>query len=103
MPEEDRTLGILTHVLGIFTGLLGPLLVYLIADDEFTKENARNALNWQISLTIYSIISIVLMIVLIGFLLIPVLILLNLVFCIMAAVKASDGEIWEYPITIDLA
>jgi len=102
MAEQDKTLGILSHVLAIFTWVVGPLIVYVVADDEFTKDNARNALNWQISLTIYSIVSGILTIVLIGIVMLAVLGLLNIVFCVMAAVKASDGETWEYPITINL-
>jgi len=100
--KQDKTLGILSHVLAIFTWVIGPLIVYVVADDEFTKDNARNALNWQISLTIYSIVSGILTIVLIGIVMLAVLGLLNIVFCVMAAVKASDGETWEYPITINL-
>jgi uncharacterized Tic20 family protein len=65
------------------------------------KAHSKKALNWQISLAIYLIISGILMFVLIGFLFIAVLSVMNLVFCILAAVKASEGEIWDYPVTIN--
>lgn len=58
------------------------------------------ALNWQISLIIYAIISGILMLVFIGILLMIVIGILNIVFCIMAAVKASKGELYNYPMTI---
>ena len=41
------------------------------------------------------------MLVGIGFLLIPLILLLNLVFCVLAAIEASNGETWSYPITYD--
>ncbi len=34
MVKEDKTLGILTHVLGIFTGFIGALIIYLVAEDK---------------------------------------------------------------------
>ncbi|MFB6180437.1 MAG: DUF4870 domain-containing protein [Candidatus Nanohalobium sp.] len=93
----------LTHILGLFTGFLGPLVIYVTQDEEgFAKENARKALNWQISFTIYVIISMILSVVIIGMLILPVLGLLDLIFCVMAAIKASDGEAWDYPLTISL-
>lgn len=96
---DDTGIAALAHILGLLTWVVGPLVIYLSTDDEFAKENAANALNWQIMFTIYFTISAVLVIVLIGFLLMPLLGLLDLIFCILAAVKATDGEAWEYPLT----
>ncbi len=49
---EERTLsGIFVHVLGLGTGVMLPALVYLVAENEFTRENARNAFNWQVIVT----------------------------------------------------
>lgn len=98
----DTTMAAITHLLALFTWLIGPLVVLFVTDDEFVKENARNAINWQISLTIYSIVSSLLILLGIGLLLIAVLGLLDLIFIVVATVKASDGEAWSYPITIDL-
>ncbi|GAB7008916.1 hypothetical protein JCM31271_08590 [Halorubrum trueperi] len=92
----------ITHILALFTWLIGPLVVLLVTDDEFVKENARNAINWQIWLTIYSIVAGILILVGIGILLLPILGLIDLVFIVIAAVKAADGETWSYPLTIDL-
>lgn len=100
MTQNDKTLGILSHVLAIFTWILGPLIIYLATQDKFAKDNAREALNWQISITIYYIISFVLIIILVGILLMVALGVINLVFCILAAVKASDNQVWNYPLTI---
>ncbi|MFC6890594.1 DUF4870 domain-containing protein [Halorubrum trueperi] len=98
----NTSMAAITHILALFTWLIGPLVVLLVTDDEFVKENARNAINWQIWLTIYSIVAGILILVGIGILLLPILGLIDLVFIVIAAVKAADGETWSYPLTIDL-
>lgn len=99
--QNDTTLPVLTHILGLFTGFLGPLVVFFIsADDDNAKAHAKAALNWQISLVIYSIVSIILIFIVVGFVLLIVLSVLNLVFSIMAAIRASKNELYNYPMTI---
>lgn len=93
-------MAVLTHVLAYFTWIIGPLVVLIASKDSFAQNNARTALNWQISLTIYTVISFVLMLVLVGFVLIFVLALLDIVFTVLAAVRAADGEAWPYPMAI---
>lgn len=99
--KKDNTLKILTHVLGLLTGFIAPLIIYLATKQKDVKEHARKALNWQISYIIYSIISFILIIILIGFLLIGALIIANITFCIIAAIKASENKIYNYPLTIN--
>lgn len=99
--NQDTGLAIVAHIAGFVTSILGPLLIYLLADDEFAKRNAANALNWQLMVVIYGIIAGVLSLLVIGFALIPLILLLNLVFCVVAAIKASNGETWSYPLTYD--
>jgi len=94
--DDNTTLAAITHILALFTWLIGPLVVFLVTDDEFVKANARAAINWQIWFTIYSIVAGVLIIVGIGILLPPLLGLLNMVFIVIAAVKAAEGEVWSY-------
>lgn len=101
-PNGNTSMAAITHILALFTWLIGPLVVLLVTDDEFVKANARKAINWQIWLTVYSIIAGILLLVGLGFLLLPLLGLLDLVFVVIAAVKAADGEVWSYPLTIDL-
>ncbi|EMA57278.1 DUF4870 domain-containing protein [Halorubrum lipolyticum] len=100
--DGNTSMAAITHILALFTWLIGPLVVLLVTDDEFVKSNARKAINWQIWLTIYSIIAGILILVGIGILLLPLLGLIDLVFVVIAAVKAADGEVWSYPLTIDL-
>ena len=65
-------------------------------------DQAKEALNFQITVTIAMVISIILMVVIIGGILAPIVGLVNLVFCIIAAVKANNGEAYRYPFTLRL-
>ena len=96
----DNTLPVLAHILGLFTGWLGPLIILLVTKEERVKNHARMALNWQLSFIIYSIVSGILILAFIGFVLLGVIFVLDVIFCIMAAVKAGRGELWKYPLTI---
>ena len=98
--KEEKTLSILAHVLGIVAGFIPSLVIFLFAEDGYTKKNSMNALNWQISLVIYMVASVFLMILLVGFFLVPALYILNIIFSIIAAVRAKEGRVWEYPLTI---
>jgi uncharacterized Tic20 family protein len=62
--------------------------------------HAKAALNWQLSLMIYLIVSGILVFVIIGILLLAALGIMNVVFCVVAAVKAGEGEVWKYPLSI---
>ena len=57
---NERTLtGIVVHLLGLATGVVGPGIVYLVSKHEFTKENARNAVNWHLSVTVVTAIALI--------------------------------------------
>lgn len=101
-PDLNTGLAAVSHILALFLWILGPVLIYAITDDPFVKQNAANATNWQIMLTIYMIISFILIIVLVGILFVFMLIILDLVFILIATIKAADGEAWEYPLTPEL-
>jgi len=98
--KEDNNLAALTHILGLFSGWLGPLIILLATKEESVKNHSRVALNWQISFLIYGLVSALLALILIGFFLLPVLFILDIVFCIIAAIKANRGELWQYPLSI---
>ena len=98
--KKDYTLPILAHVLGWLTSFIGPLIILLASKDKNSKLHSKKALNWQISLIIYYAISFILIFFLIGFILIIALSIMNLIFSIVAAVKASRGELWDYPFAI---
>lgn len=105
-PAEQRTMALVAHLLGIFTWFIGPLIIWMINKDDssksFVTDQAKEALNFQITITIAMLICFVLMIVIIGGLLAPLVGVLNIVFCIIAAVKANNGEAYRYPFTLRL-
>jgi len=106
VPSDQRTMALAAHLLGTFTGFIGALIIWLINKDDagkaFVVDQAKEALNFQITVMIAMVISIILMIVIIGGLLAPLVGVVNLVFCIIAAVKANNGEAYRYPFTLRL-
>ena len=108
LQPEERTWALLAH-LSTFAGylvplgnILGPLVIWLARKDEsaFVDRHAREALNWQISLTIYMVVAAILVFVLIGMAMVLVLALLDLILTIQAAVTANQGREYRYPITL---
>ena len=85
-----------------FGNIIAPLVIWLLKKDEspLIDDQGKESLNFQISITIYAIVSAILILVVIGiFLLICLWIFAN-VFVIIAAVKANSGEKFRYPLTI---
>ncbi|ELZ06373.1 hypothetical protein C482_01085 [Natrialba chahannaoensis JCM 10990] len=99
---NDTAFAAVTHLLAIFTWLIGPLIVLVVTEDEFVDANARMAVNWQIMFTIYMLLSMMLVIVGVGILGLIILPFLDIAFCVVAAVKANDGEVWQYPLTPEI-
>lgn len=100
--KDDKTFGMLAHLLGIFTAFLGPLIIWLIKKDDspFVNDQGKEALNFQIVMTIGYIISSFLMSLLIGCLTYPAFIIVSIVFGIMGTMKANEGQAYRYPFTI---
>jgi uncharacterized Tic20 family protein len=115
MPEEyplstptsdERVMGILSHILAIVPGIgiFGPLVIWLIKKDEssFVEANAKESLNFQLTMLIAYAVSWILVIVLIGALLFFVIWVVNIVLVIVAAVKTSENKIYRYPFNLRL-
>lgn len=90
------------HTVVPIAGLIAPIVIWQLKKDELPNidEHGKNAVNWIISQMIYVGVSAILCLVLIG---IPMLIALGVVtiiFPIVAAIKASKGEVWKYPLSI---
>jgi uncharacterized protein len=102
--SDDKNIAVITHITGIFFSIFPGLIVWLLKKDEspYISEQAREALNFQISLLIAYFISCVLMFILIGFLLIGLVWLANIIFSIIAAVAVSKGENYRYPFSLRL-
>jgi uncharacterized protein len=100
--EDDRLFAMLLYLLSIPFAILGPLVIWLIKRDtsEFVDYHGKQYFNFLISFTIYMVGSWILMLVLIGFLLAFAVGITALVLTIIAAVKAYQGERWQFPLTI---
>ena len=101
---NDRNIAVLTHLGGLFFSFLPGLIVWLLKKDEsaFIGTQAREALNFQITVLIGYMVAGILVFLLVGFLLLPVIYLGNLVLCIVAAVKTSNGTDYRYPLSLRL-
>src|SRR5213083_417869 len=84
--------------------ILGPLIVWLAkrGDSPEIDANGKESLNFQISMLIYNVIAGVLCLVLIGFVILGILHILNLVLVIIASIQASEGKFYRYPLAIRL-
>ena len=103
MNSDDRLMAILSHILALVPGIgiLGPLIIYLVKGNEpgFVKDNARESLNFQLTIILLYII---LFVTIIGIFLWWVVALLNLILVIVATVKAAEGQVYRYPLSLRL-
>ncbi len=84
-------------------GLVAPILIWQLKKTELPglDVHGKIVMNWLISLVVYAVFSAILILVLIG---IPLLIALGIVcviFPIVGAIKANEGQVWEYPMSIE--
>ena len=106
--RDDRTWAMLCHVSGLagyvipFGNIFAPLIIWLIKRDQswFVDDQGKEALNFQISWTIYMIVSAIAILVLVGIVLLGIVAIGGLVLLIVAAVKANEGIAYRYPLTI---
>ena len=105
-PADQRTMALVAHILGIFTWFIGPLIIWMINKDDssksFVTDQAKEALNFQITLLFGYIIGMVLSIILIGALLNLLLWIVCIIFSIIAGLAANKGEDYRYPFAIRL-
>lgn len=102
-PEQDIQWGSFAHLGGIL-GFLPSLIIWLVFKDRgsFTNTEAKEALNFQITLIFGYIIAAILWIVVIGAILSWVVWILGVVFSIIAFLQAKDGKHYRYPFAIRL-
>ena len=107
--KQARTWGMFCHlaafaglILPSFGQIIGPLVVWLIKKDEyaFVDAQGKKSLNFQISMTIYGIVAVILCLVIIGWFLLAALGIVNIICVIIASVKTSNGEEFNYPLAI---
>ncbi|MEO6154623.1 MAG: DUF4870 domain-containing protein [Thermomonas sp.] len=104
--QEDKTLALLTHLSGIILSFIVPLVIWLTnkdkADKGWLNDQAKEALNFQITIAIAYVICTVLVVILIGGLLAPIVWLVNVILCIIAGMKANEGVGYRYPFALRL-
>lgn len=106
--SEQKQMGLFLHLSQLLNfilppaGLVVPIVLWQVKKDAMPALDAHGKMvaNWLISSAIYWAVSFVLMFVLIGFVGFIVLAVMGIVFPIIGAVKANNGEFWEYPLTI---
>lgn len=83
-------------------GFILPIVMWASNKDkhEAIDIHGKVTINWLISLFIYSVICGILVFIIIGIFGLALLALLNIIFAIVAAVKANDGQVWVYPLSI---
>src|SRR5687768_14394528 len=111
LNSEVRNWAMLAHLASLakytvipLANILGPLVVWLIKKDEmpFVDDQGKEAINFQISVTIYGLISGALVCVGIGLIGLIAVLIYDLVFTILAAVSAANGKAYRYPLTLRL-
>jgi uncharacterized protein len=97
--SEARNLAMLCHILVYIGGIMAPLIIWSMKKEEhpFLDDQGKESLNFQISLIIYSFITIVLCFLIVGFLLLPILAIYSMVMPLIAGLAASKGEHYRYP------
>ena len=100
--SDDTMMAMLAHLLGLLVSWIGPLIIYLMKKDEapYVRDQAAEALNFQITMFIGYIVAGVLTFILIGIFLFPIIWIVSLIFHIQAALAANRGENYRYPISI---
>ncbi len=105
-PDDESTLWAMFAHLSAFAGLIvplgnlfGPLIIWLVKkkEDEYVDYHGKEALNFQIAMTIYIFVAALAILVFIGMVLVLVLALADIILTIIAAIKARDGKRYEYP------
>ncbi len=110
VSSDDRTWAIIAHA-SAFIGLviplgniIAPLIVWAIKKDEskFVDENGKQAVNFQITWTVLLAIAALSVLVLVGLVLLPLLALAWFALIVIAIIRASNDQVYDYPLTIDL-
>lgn len=101
-PADEKMWATLIHLGGLFFGFIAPLIGYLVLKDRgpFVRAHTATALNFQLTLLIVYVAGFILAFAVIGFFVLMAAGIAALVFSIIAAVKANQGQWYQYPMTI---
>ncbi len=85
-----------------FAGLIAPIVIWQIKKTEMPEIDVHGKIvvNWILSALIYGIVSFFLIFLVIGIPMLAALAILSIVFPIIGGIKANNGEVWKYPLSI---
>lgn len=108
--QDESSFGMFLHLSPLLgyaipipaANIVCPLVLWLIKKDEspFIDNQGKEALNFQITVTLALIVSALLIIVLIGIAFLPIVVVVQIYYCVLAAMSAKDGQPYRYPVTI---
>ena len=99
---DAKTMAMLAHLLAIFTSFLGPLIIWLIKKDQspFVNQEGKEALNFQLTMLIAFVVGGLTACLIIGFFIIAAASIVDIIFCILAAMTVNKGQGYRYPVCI---
>jgi uncharacterized protein len=103
--SDEKNIATVTHLAGTVFSFIPALIVWILKKDDsaFISDQAKEALNFQITIAIAMFVSsYILSWILVGLALIPVIWVANIIFCIIAAIATSKGETYRYPVCLRL-
>jgi uncharacterized protein len=102
-PADEKTWSIVVHLGGIVFAWLAPLIGYIVLKDRgpFVRAHTVTALNFQLTLLIAYVIGVIASLFFVGLFLLLAAAVVGVVFSVMAAVAASNGQYYRYPLAID--
>ena len=106
--DSERSYAMLIHLsalLGYIAGPLAiivPLVMWMTRREEsaYANDHGREAVNFNISIWLYTLVAGLLMFVVIGCFILPAIIIFHIIAVIMAAVRANAGQFYRYPVTV---
>ena len=106
--KDERTWGMWLHLSQLanfvapMAGLVAPIVIWQLKKDQLPAldSHGKNAVNWLISSAIYALFGLLTFFFVVGFFILMAVAALGVVFPIIAGIKANNGEVWKYPLTI---
>lgn len=102
--SDEKNIATVTHLAGTIFLFIPALIVWILKKDDsaYIADQAKEALNFQITIAIAMFVANILIWILVGLALIPIIWIANIILCILAAIASSKGETYRYPICLRL-
>ena len=99
LSDEDKLWAMLAHLSGLIgLSFFGPLIIWIVKKDssEFVENQAKEALNFQLSMLVSSL---VVSATCVGLVVLPVIIIGGIIYAVIGGMAANRGEVYQYPYT----